>query len=100
MQDNDEQVTSAELSLSDEQIAEGETSAAGDGYRYPRRRDFGRPIDRPVPGGTATADDYSVEGPRVIEIEPGEQIAKHLNLAPIDDALEDEETAPAAPLAS
>ena len=94
LQDNDEQVTSAELSLSDEEIAEGETSAL---VTVTATLDAVTSAGLSIAlsfGGTATADDYSVEGPRVIEIEPGEQIGETtLIFAPIDDALvEDEET--------
>ena len=94
LQDNDEQVTSAELSLSDEEIAEGETSAL---VTVTATLDAVTSAGLSIAlsfGGTATTDDYSVEGPRVIEIEPGEQTGETtLTFAPIDDALvEDEET--------
>ena len=92
--DNDEQVTSAELSLSDEEIAEGEASAL---VTVTATLDAVTSAGLSIAlsfGGTATADDYSVEGPRVIEIEPGEQTGETtLTFAPTDDVLvEDEET--------
>ena len=94
LQDNDEQVTSAELSLSDEEIAEGETSALVTvTATLDAVTSAGLSIHLSF-GGTATAEDYSVEGPQVIEIQPGEQTgATTLTFAPTDDVLvEDEET--------
>ena len=94
LQDNDEQVTSAELSLSDEEIAEGEAAALVTVTATLDAVTSGGLSIALSFGGTATADDYSVEGPRVIEIEPGEQTGETtLTFAPTDDALvEDEET--------
>ena len=94
LQDNDEQVTSAELTLSDEEIAEGEASAL---VTVTATLDAVTSAGLSIAlsfGGTATADDYSVEGPQVIDIEPGKQTGETtLTFAPEDDALvEDEET--------
>ena len=94
LQDNDEQVTSAELFLSDEEIAEGEASAL---VTVTATLDAVTSAGLSITlsfGGTATAADYSVEGPQVIDIEPGKHTAETtLTFAPEDDALvEGEET--------
>ena len=87
-------MTSAELSLSDEEIAEGEASALVTvTATLDAVTSTGLSIHLSF-GGTATADDYSVGGSQTIEVEPGKQTGETtLTFAPEDDALvEGEET--------
>ena len=86
--DNDQEVTTAELSLSDEEIAEDETSALVTVTATLDAVTSGGLSIALSLGGTATAEDYSVGGAQVIEIEPGKQSGETtLTFAPIDDAL-------------
>ena len=86
--DNDELVTSAVLTLSDEEIEEGETSAL---VTVTATLDAITSADLSIAlsfGGTATTDDYSVGGFQAIEVEAGKQTGTTvLTFAPIDDAL-------------
>ena len=88
LQDNDEQVTSAELSLSDEEIAEGETSAL---VTVTATLDAVTSAGLSIAlsfGGTATAQDYDVGGEHVITIDAGKTIGQTvLTFVPVDDAL-------------
>ena len=80
--------------MSDEEIAEGETSALVTvTATLDAVTSAGLSIHLSF-GGTATVDDYSVGGSQTIEIEPGKQTGETtLTFAPIDDALvEGEET--------
>ena len=85
--DNDQEVTSAELSLSDDEIAEGETSAL---VTVTATLDAVSPAGVSIAlslGGTASADDYSVGGAQLIEVEAGKNTGTTvLTFAPIADA--------------
>ena len=85
--DNDQEVTSARLSLSDDEIAEGETSALVTvTATLDAVTSAGVSIALSL-GGTASADDYSVGGAQLIEIEAGKTAGTTvLTFAPIDDA--------------
>ena len=94
LQDNDTQVTTAKLGLSDKEIAEGEASALVTvTATLDAVTSSGLSITLSF-GGTATAEDYSVGGVQVIEVEAGKQTGETvLTFAPVDDALvEGEET--------
>ena len=85
--DNDQKVTSARLSLSDDEIAEGQTSALVTvTATLDAVTSSGVSIALSL-GGTASADDYSVGGAQLIEVEPGKTAGTTvLTFAPIDDA--------------
>jgi hypothetical protein len=85
--DNDLRVTSAVLTLSDDEIAEGETSALVTvTATLDAVTSAGVSIALSL-GGTASADDYSVGGTQLIEVEPGKTAGTTvLTFAPIDDA--------------
>jgi len=86
--DNDQRVTDAELSLSDEEIAEGETSALVTVTATLDAVTSGGLSIALSFGGTATPQDYSFGGNPTIEIQPGKTTGETvLTFAPIDDAL-------------
>ncbi|MYE05625.1 MAG: hypothetical protein F4Y04_00095, partial [Chloroflexi bacterium] len=86
--DDDQVVTSAVLTLSDEEIAEGEPSAL---VTVTATLDAVTTTDLSITlsvGGTATADDYTVGGTLAIEVEAGQQTGQTtLTFAPLDDVV-------------
>ena len=86
--DDDQVVTSAVLTLSDEDIAEGEASAL---VTVTATLDAVTTADLSIVlslGGTASAQDYDVGGELTITIDAGEQTGQTvLTFVPVDDAL-------------
>ena len=86
--DDDQVVTSAVLTLSDEEIAEGEPSAL---VTVTATLDAVTATDRSIAlslGGTAVAADYTVGGTHAIQVKAGQITGQTvLTFAPIDDAL-------------
>ena len=91
VEDDDELPTSATLTLSREELAEGDPSTL---VSVTATLDAVTTVDLSITlvlGGTATGEDYSVGGVQVIEIKANEQEGETvLTFTPVDDALVEE----------